>query len=89
MLILFLFIWEILGLDVVDVSLDGARYLFMEPEIPAKKPGLEFRSNTQQIMHDQNLTIAIFAGADANGRDMQAFGNFFAERGGDLFQHPR
>ena len=58
----------------------------MKIQILTKEPLFEFCVNAQQIMHDQHLSIAIFARADANNGNAQGFGHFFSQQGRDFFQ---
>src|SRR6185312_4153036 len=71
-LVLFLFVREVVVFDVVDILPDGIRDLFMEMKVATQKTGLEFRIDTQQVMHHQYLSVAVFAGADTDDRDLQA-----------------
>jgi len=83
---LLLFAGEIVGFDVPDVLLDGSGDLFVEAEVPAEEPGLEFGSDAQQVVHDEHLAVAVFAGADADGGDSEGLGYLLTERRGYLFE---
>ena len=67
--------------------LDRGGYLVVHVEVAAEEAGFEFRIDAQEVMHDQYLAIAVFSRADADGGDVQAFGNLSCQHGGDLFQH--
>ena len=85
-LILFLFVGEVFCFYVVDVLVDGVGDLFVEVEVAAEEAGFEFRVDAKQVVHDQDLSVAVFAGADADGGYVEAFGDLFGKEGGDLFQ---
>ena len=66
--------------------MDGASDLSMEFEIAAEEPGLEFGVDAEQVVHDEDLAVAVAAGADADHGDLEGFGYFFGEGGRDLFE---
>jgi hypothetical protein len=74
---------------IINILTDGAGYLLVQGSGTASGTGLEFRVDPEHVVHHQHLSVAMTSGADADGRDDQAFGNFFCQGGGNLFQHQR
>ena len=85
-LILFLVVWKVFRFYIVDILTDSAGDLLVEVEIAAEEAGLELGGDAEQIVHDEHLAIAVFAGADADSGDVEALSNLFGEGGGDLFE---
>ena len=83
---MFLFVGEVVFLYVVDILADGAGDLAVEAEVAAEEAGLEFGGDAEEVMHNEDLAVAVFAGADADDRNMEALGDRFCEGGGDLFE---
>src|SRR5882672_1064386 len=75
-LVLLLLVRKVAGLDVVDILLDGGGGLFVDVQVAAEEAGFEFGVDAQEVVHDQDLSIAVFTCSDADGRDVQALGNF-------------
>src|SRR5664279_279493 len=89
LLVLFLFVWKIVALYIVDVLLNSLGYRFMQIKILSQEAWFEFGVYAQQVMHDQHLAITIFASSNANNGYANRFCHFFGERCRDFFQDYR
>ena len=83
---MFLIVGEIVVFDIPDVMPDGAGDLFMEAKIAAEEAGLKFGIDTQQVVHDQHLAIAIFSRTDADHGNMKGLGALPGQERGYFFQ---
>ena len=83
---MFLLAWKIVGFYILDILLDSTGDLLVEAEIAAEEAGLEFGIDTEQVVHDQDLAVAMSACADADGGDLDALRDCLAKGGGYLFE---
>ena len=83
---MFLFVGKVVFFYVMDILADGAGDFTVEAEVAAQEARLELGCDAEEVMHDEDLAVAVFAGADTDDGDMEALGDGPGEGGGDLFE---
>ena len=72
---------------VSDIFLESFSHGFSQFRIPADKPRLKKIKETEHVLSDEYLTIAVNTSTDTNGRNGYRFRHFFGQDGRDLFQN--
>src|SRR5580698_4103535 len=75
------------GADVVAVGADGAGDDFTDVGVLARKFRRRVEGEAEEIVGHEDLAVAVGAGADADGRDLQFTGDLRGELAGDGFEN--
>src|SRR5438045_5784698 len=75
-----------LVLDGIFPVRDGGSHLFGGVEVGLDETGSEPGEGADEVVHDQDLAVAIRTGTDADGWDFEGGGDFFGNRRSDEFE---
>ena len=78
--------WEGAGADVVAVGADGAGDDFAEVGVLAREFWRRIEGEAEEIVGDENLAVAVGAGADSYCGNLQLAGDLRGEFAGDGFE---
>src|ERR1035437_5091162 len=84
-----LFIRKRAFLDVRIIAPDGIADGFGERRIVADKTRVKLFRESEHVVHDEDLSIAVGSGSNADRGDFQHRGHFRGQRGGDFFEDDR
>ena len=82
-----LFAWEDTGANFVTIAARGGHTFFEKLGVSLHELRLQVGRQAEQVVADQHLSVAVGARADANGRDVDLFGDPLGEVGRDAFEH--